>query len=202
VPIFLEKFILPLLVVLVAALAITNPMKFDVVQRITGALAIIFIAYFASHTLQVRNPSQGPSPVGQASRALESPSRAPGGPIPNKPQSESPVSSGSEAISPPQQAKPPGESKPRTPGPVATFPSNEQAERVRSRIRYLVTYLGAKVFGLYEVFGPVGDNVLDAPQMFDQRGVIKHLASTGEIKIVQETPDNIVFEVQDKLLAK
>jgi hypothetical protein len=58
VPIFLEKFLLPLLVVLVAALAITNPMKFDVFQRITGTLAVVFIALFLSHSLQPRNRSQ------------------------------------------------------------------------------------------------------------------------------------------------
>ena len=189
VSVFQERFLLPACAAALVAVALVNPMQFDVKQRIYLGAALLFFAAFLAHTIQKTSKQPGSGPSG--------PSSGPQPPVNAAPRQEQKPLTG-------QPAKPLGESKPRTPGPspVATFPSNEQAERVRSRIRYLVAYSGTKVFGLYEVFGPVGDNVLDAPQMFDQRGVIKHLASTGEIKIVRETPDNIVFEVQDKLLAK
>ena len=37
-PVFLEKFLLPLAVALVVLIAGTNPMRFDWTQRITGSL--------------------------------------------------------------------------------------------------------------------------------------------------------------------
>ena len=54
-PIFLEKVILPLFVAIVVVVAITNPMKLDVVQRVTGAVAILMTAYFVAHTLHKKN---------------------------------------------------------------------------------------------------------------------------------------------------
>jgi hypothetical protein len=50
VPIFLERFILPVFAAVVVLLALTNPMKFDTTQRITGVLALLFAAYFVAHT--------------------------------------------------------------------------------------------------------------------------------------------------------
>ena len=187
VSVFQERFLLPACATALVAVALINPMQFDVKQRIYLGAALLFFGAFLAHTIQKTSKQAGSEPSG--------PTSVPQPPVNTAPRQE-------QKLERAEDARPPEQSKPRTPGPVATLPSREQAERVRSRIRYLVTYLGAKVFGLYEVFGPVGDNVLDAPQMFDQRGVIKHLASTGEIKIVRETADNIVFEVQDKLLAK
>jgi hypothetical protein len=51
VPIFIERFLLPLFAAAVILLALSNPMGFDTTQRITGALALIFAAYFVAHTL-------------------------------------------------------------------------------------------------------------------------------------------------------
>lgn len=57
-PIFIERFVLPLFVATVVALAWTNPMGFDVQQRISGALTLIFAAYFLAHTIY-----KGPVPA-------------------------------------------------------------------------------------------------------------------------------------------
>ena len=54
-PIFIERFILPVAAALIVMLLVTNPMNFDTTQRITGGLAIVFIAWFLSHTLFQRN---------------------------------------------------------------------------------------------------------------------------------------------------
>jgi hypothetical protein len=187
VPVFQERFLLPVCAAALVAVALVNPMQFDVKQRIYLGTALLFFAAFLAHTIQKTSTQPEPGPSGLSSGPQLAVNTAPR--EEQKPQTA-------------QEAKAPDESKARTlgPKPVTTFPSNEQVERVRSRIRYLVAYSGTKVLGLYEVFGPIGDNVLDAPQMFDQRGVIKYLASMGEIKIVQETPNNIVFEVQEKLV--
>jgi hypothetical protein len=51
VPVFLERFILPLCAGTVILLALTNPMKFDATQRVTGTAALLFVAYFVAHTV-------------------------------------------------------------------------------------------------------------------------------------------------------
>jgi hypothetical protein len=51
VPIFLERFLLPLLAGVVILIAVTNPMGFDLTQRITGAVALLCAAYFIAHTV-------------------------------------------------------------------------------------------------------------------------------------------------------
>lgn len=62
-PIFLERFVLPLFAGAVILLAIANPMKFDMVQRVTGTLALIFAAYFVAHTVYKGNhPAPPPQP--------------------------------------------------------------------------------------------------------------------------------------------
>jgi hypothetical protein len=53
VPIFVERFLLPLFAGALVALAVTNPMGFDKTQRTTGVLALFFAAYFAAHTIYV-----------------------------------------------------------------------------------------------------------------------------------------------------
>src|SRR6266480_134956 len=58
VPIFIERFVLPICAAACLLLVVTNPMDFDWKQRISGSLAIIFTAYFASHTLYRRNLRQ------------------------------------------------------------------------------------------------------------------------------------------------
>jgi len=55
VPVFLEKFVLTLFAGAVIVLALTNPMKFDTTQRITGTVALIFAAYFVAQTIYKRN---------------------------------------------------------------------------------------------------------------------------------------------------
>lgn len=49
-PVFLERFLLPLFAAAVLAIALTNPMRFDRTQRVTGSFALIFAAYFVAHT--------------------------------------------------------------------------------------------------------------------------------------------------------
>jgi len=64
VPTFLEKFVLPLFTATVILLVWTNPMGFDTTQRITGAAAIIFAAFFVAHTLHKKPDSKSaPMPV-------------------------------------------------------------------------------------------------------------------------------------------
>jgi hypothetical protein len=81
VPVFLEKFLLPLFVTVLVAVAVTNPMKFDATQRITGVLALSFAAYFISHTLHIAKNQppavpanlQGPTP--QLSPVTQAPTK-------------------------------------------------------------------------------------------------------------------------------
>lgn len=51
VPIFLERFILPLFVIVVFALAVTNPMGFDKTQRIIGVLVLVLLAFLVAYTI-------------------------------------------------------------------------------------------------------------------------------------------------------
>lgn len=55
VPIFIERFVLPLFATLVVLLAVTNPMQFDPTQRVTGTIAIIALAIFVAHSLHKSN---------------------------------------------------------------------------------------------------------------------------------------------------
>lgn len=58
VPVFLEKFILPLFAAAVILLAVTNPMGFDWRQRVSGSLALILAAYFVAHTVHLSNQAK------------------------------------------------------------------------------------------------------------------------------------------------
>lgn len=49
-PMFIERFLLPVFAGAVILLALSNPMKFDITQRVTGALAIVSLALFVAHT--------------------------------------------------------------------------------------------------------------------------------------------------------
>lgn len=49
--VFLEKFVLTALSAALIAVVLTNPMNFDITQRITLGVAIIALAIFAAHTL-------------------------------------------------------------------------------------------------------------------------------------------------------
>lgn len=60
VPIFLERFVLPLFAAAVIILALTNPMGFDNTQRVTGSLALLFAAYFVAHSIYNQNRQPPP----------------------------------------------------------------------------------------------------------------------------------------------
>lgn len=60
VPIFVERFLLPLFAAAVVVLALTNPMGFDWIQRVTGSLALILLAYFVAHSIY-KNPLAKPA---------------------------------------------------------------------------------------------------------------------------------------------
>jgi hypothetical protein len=62
VPIFFERFLLPVAAAIVVLVAITNPMGFDWQQRISGALAVVFIAYFVAHSLHLHNQAKTSKP--------------------------------------------------------------------------------------------------------------------------------------------
>jgi len=71
-PVFLEKIILPLCVVIVGFLVFTNPMGFDWAQRITGSFAIIFAAYFVAYSLhRAENVTPAPAEAAKVTVAPE-----------------------------------------------------------------------------------------------------------------------------------
>jgi hypothetical protein len=79
VPIFIERFVLPVFVALVIALAVTNPMGLDIQQRVSGALGLICLAYFLGHTIHKQKSLPSPAPPVQLppSSALELPATRP-----------------------------------------------------------------------------------------------------------------------------
>lgn len=75
VPIFVERFILPLFVAVVVLLAITNPMGFDKTQRIVGSAVLILAAYWLAHTVhkQAKPPDFVATPYNRTPPASLSP---------------------------------------------------------------------------------------------------------------------------------
>jgi hypothetical protein len=66
-PIFLERYLLPVLATMTIGVILLNPFKFDRTQQITLAICIVALAYFVGHTLE-RNKSAAPQaavPVAQ-----------------------------------------------------------------------------------------------------------------------------------------
>src|SRR5258708_18074214 len=59
-PIFLEKFILPILVTLVMGVCVFNPWKWDWHQRVSLLAAAIALAYFVGYTLTKNKPTISP----------------------------------------------------------------------------------------------------------------------------------------------
>jgi hypothetical protein len=55
--IFVERFLLTVLAAIFVALILYNPLKFDVRQRSALLVVIVAAAYFASHTISIRNNS-------------------------------------------------------------------------------------------------------------------------------------------------
>lgn len=62
-PIFLERFVLPILAAFIGIIVI-NSIKLDLQQRMSLSICVICLAYFVSHTLQRNKPSTiGPPPL-------------------------------------------------------------------------------------------------------------------------------------------
>jgi hypothetical protein len=55
VPVFLERFVLPLLATTLIGVIVINPLKFDGTQQITLAIAIVALAFFVGHTVHKTN---------------------------------------------------------------------------------------------------------------------------------------------------
>jgi hypothetical protein len=77
VPIFLERFILPVCAAAVILIAVTNPMRFDPIQRITGAGALILAAFFVSHSLNMKANSVKLAESNQSNIQEQSPPQEP-----------------------------------------------------------------------------------------------------------------------------
>ena len=60
-PVFLERFLLPVTAAVTVMVVFTNPMGFDWQQRMSGGLVLLFAAYFIGHTLHKRNEGKTPS---------------------------------------------------------------------------------------------------------------------------------------------
>jgi hypothetical protein len=63
VPVFLERFLLPLAAALTLWLVFANSMNFDWTQRISGGLALVFFAYFLSHTIHKTKDVKPSAPI-------------------------------------------------------------------------------------------------------------------------------------------
>jgi hypothetical protein len=61
VQLFIERFVLTALASIVVGVAITNPMKFDLPQRISLSIAAVAFAYFCAHSIS-RKPSAAVPP--------------------------------------------------------------------------------------------------------------------------------------------
>ena len=108
-PLFIERFVLPVLggIVVAMLLAVKLPMRFDMVQRISAAGTLIFLALFISqtwykHTVSANPPAareqQGSQNSGgqQPSNQNSSPPQNPPASPPQKPPASPPVSQNSK----------------------------------------------------------------------------------------------------------
>jgi hypothetical protein len=74
VPVFLEKFVLPILAAAILTVIALNPFNLDSKQRISLLVAVVALAYFIGHTIYKRVPGSGqPTP-----QAVEIPKRTTG----------------------------------------------------------------------------------------------------------------------------
>jgi hypothetical protein len=55
VPVYLEKYLLPILATITTGIVLLNPMKFDIPSRIALFIAISAFAFLISHQLHLRN---------------------------------------------------------------------------------------------------------------------------------------------------
>ena len=108
--IFLEKFILPLLVAVVMGICVFNPWKWDWHQRISLSLAAIAIAYFVGYTLTKGKPTISPT-AGGAPIAQPSVNTTNGPQSPIMPDNSGNVTIGNDDSSKPKE--PPPKDKPK-----------------------------------------------------------------------------------------
>jgi hypothetical protein len=107
VPLFIERFVLPVFAGIVILVAVTNPMRFDVIQRISGTILLISAALFISQTWYKKTaaatlPAASQLPSGQnsgdqqPSNQNSSPPQNPPASPPQKPPVSPPVSQNSK----------------------------------------------------------------------------------------------------------
>ncbi|MGI8788188.1 MAG: hypothetical protein ACR2HG_10550 [Pyrinomonadaceae bacterium] len=58
VPIFIERFLLPILATIAISVIMLNPMGMNLTQKITLGLSILFFAFFLAYTLHLYNESK------------------------------------------------------------------------------------------------------------------------------------------------
>jgi hypothetical protein len=60
-PVFLERFVLPVLAAVVITVIVLNPFKFDWQQRVSLLLGVLLLAYFVGHTIHRGRSQSGPA---------------------------------------------------------------------------------------------------------------------------------------------
>jgi hypothetical protein len=108
-PIFLERFILPLLLAVVMGVCVFNPWKWDLHQRISLSVAAIALAYFVSHSLTKGKPTVPPL-AGSAETAQPSVNTTTGPQSPIMPNNSGTVTISSDDSKP---KEPPPKDKPK-----------------------------------------------------------------------------------------
>lgn len=58
VPIFIERFLLPILATIAISVIMLNPMGMNLTQKITLGLSVLFFAFFLAYTLHLYNESK------------------------------------------------------------------------------------------------------------------------------------------------
>lgn len=191
-PVFLEKYLLQVVVTLTVLVVFVNPMRFDWTQRITGGLALCFFAYFLSHTLhKLNNPPKPITSSELAQRAAKSRaeelrrfSEIPPTPSVNTPEMEQPREAptreraGSSAQPPMPQAPKTRDSMPNSRG------VNDRSVRIGDGNRFsnspIVTGDNAKV-DIHA--GPAKPFVLTAEEQRKVTGILAECPG-GEIALV------------------
>ena len=72
-PVFLERYVLPILVAFVIGVCVFNPWKWDLHQRISLFLGMTFLAYFFAYTSHRSKPQTTANTA--TTQAIESPQR-------------------------------------------------------------------------------------------------------------------------------
>jgi hypothetical protein len=72
-PIFLERFVLPLLAAIVVIVAIINPVGLELRQRVIGTTALLLLAGVAAYLVHRHNQRRFATTLGQTQRPLSTP---------------------------------------------------------------------------------------------------------------------------------